>query len=733
MYSIDIYRTDDAILIHDKPGGWKRALPGLVFCLGFGVLLAWMTIGAALEGAVMEGVVVGSLMGGCNIFLLFYVLWRINGHTTVLIDRDSIRYEWWCFWGNLSRIYPRPETIKAETAPSTFFVGGLFSVAFRISKKWWQNKHMFLPTAAERHWLFTELARFQEEVPTAQPIDDKRPVWKGSFTESESGMNVLQTLDWRGQYFRRVVPKSESVPEEKSQQGTPGILSLRCAKCHKIVPRECVLPDKPIAHCPDCGCVFEPQELLRKWVRGGEWAKKSRLNIRRDADALEITQKPLRTGLPLWCVLLFALFDIGMVACYLFIQQLCPNENVFEIVRPEDAGEILYFFTLTHFVILPPALWAFFDRRTIRLDRETLQITGRWLFIPWRRTVSRLHVKKASFGELHSLLYNLKLAYCNRSVWIGCTTREEIETLRGEINHFLYTVEPAQLEMASGDWEPAFLGGTESFDPEIVLHCPDCGTRLEVGNRPPGGCVGDSRLTFHCHSCNADFPIDQGIAYRIEAIPGGQPESIALERTDDSLTMRYVPNFSKWVLYGNVVAGWFCILMFVGMFAFSVVLMFQEGKMSMIGLILMSVLCFVPFILFIVWLYFMVMQESNTFYCDWIIHLDTNEARFDIRCKKRCKTIVIPREKIIEARINEDTKGFKKLRFGYFPEFLECRDGVGGHFLLDDGTKHYLPLGSVDQRKVREVTNWMLATLNGFLAEHPRSAGYIAVFRQSLL
>ena len=86
--------------------------------------------------------------------------------------------------------------------------------------------------------------------------------------------------------------------------------------------------------------------------------------------------------------------------------------------------------------------------------------------------------------------------------------------------------------------------------------------------------------------------------------------------------------------------------------------------------------------------------------------------------------MVIPRESIIEAKANDDAKNsFKKIRFGPFPEFFLCRDSIGGHFLLDDGTKHYLPLGSIDPRKVREITNWMLATLNGFLAEHPRCGG----------
>ncbi|MCL2710349.1 MAG: hypothetical protein FWE95_05670 [Planctomycetaceae bacterium] len=586
--------------------------------------------------------------------------------------------------------------------------------------------------------MFAELARFQEEVPTTQPIDEKRPVRRGSFTESESGMNVLQTLDWRGQYFRRVVPKSESVPAEKSQQGEPGILSLRCAKCHKIVPRECVVPDKPIAHCPDCDCVFEPQELKGRLTEPqsldcGERRnlkiaalKSSRLKIRRDADALEITQKPLRTGLPLWTILTFVLFDLGLVALYLYVKQLVPDINIFELTGEKDEFDPLGFLTalgVLHVLLLAFPLWAFFDRRTIRLDRETLQITGRWLFIPWRRTVSRLQVKKASFGELLPPPYNLKLVYGNRSVWIGCTTQEEIETLRGEINHFLYTVEPTQLEMASDDGEPAFLGGTESLDPEIALHCPDCGTRLQVGNRPPGGCVGDSRLAFHCNSCNADFPIDHAVAYKIEAIPGGQPDSIAVECTDDSLTMRYVPDAEKGMRYVNIVLCYICLLMFVGGFAFSVGMLIYHAMILHMGMIIFSAGFLVVMGPMLAFLFFMCYQELKSFYCDWTIHFDTHEARFELRCKKRRKTIVIPRERIVEARINEDTKGFKKLRFGPFPEFLWCRESSGGHFLLDDGTKHYLPLGSVDQRKVREVTNWMLATLNGFLAEHPRSAG----------
>ena len=121
-----------------------------------------------------------------------------------------------------------------------------------------------------------------------------------------------------------------------------------------------------------------------------------------------------------------------------------------------------------------------------------------------------------------------------------------------------------------------------------------------------------------------------------------------------------------------------------------------------------------------VFLYFTYMQEIKALYCDWTIYLNADEARFELRCKKHRKTVVIPRDKIIEARIN-DNRSFKKIRFGHFPEFLWCRECVGGHFLLEDGTKHYLPLGTVNERKRHEARNWMIATLNGFLAAHPRN------------
>jgi hypothetical protein len=143
---------------------------------------------------------------------------------------------------------------------------------------------------------------------------------------------------------------------------------------------------------------------------------------------------------------------------------------------------------------------------------------------------------------------------------------QEVEMLRGEINHFLYMVEPRH-SRESGNLAvchpresrglgscvkisrldsrfrgnddlrenvPAFIGGTESFDPEVALHCPGCGAKLT------GESLDFHTGTAHCESCAADFAMENATAYRIEAMPDALPEFMTVEKTDDSLTMRYV-------------------------------------------------------------------------------------------------------------------------------------------------------------------------------------------------
>ena len=196
-YSIDIYRTDEAILIHDKPGGWKRGLPGLLLGLIGTIMTAFFMVILYFDPLPPPLIIFFFLSGWFPVFsvVLLFSLWRINGHNTFLIDRDSIRHEWWYFLGSRSRIYPRPENIRTAMCPGFFMLGGSYGAIIRISKKWWQEQNLYLPDVAERHWLFAELARFQEEVPTTQPIDEKRRTQKGSLADPESGMNVLATPD----------------------------------------------------------------------------------------------------------------------------------------------------------------------------------------------------------------------------------------------------------------------------------------------------------------------------------------------------------------------------------------------------------------------------------------------------------------------------------------------------------------------------------------------------------
>jgi hypothetical protein len=194
------------------------------------------------------------------VWIFLFALWRIGGHETLLIDRDSIRYDWWCFWGRRSRILPRPEKIQTDTIPGFLITGGRFGVQMHLGKrqKWFgtRKNNMYLPTQSERKWLCDEIARFQEEVPVTQPVDETRPIRKGAFRDSDYGQNLLDTLELDGKSLVRVVPGRESATRDESTDHLPpGVLQVRCVRCHYIVPPDHVAQTRLIAKCPHCNAV----------------------------------------------------------------------------------------------------------------------------------------------------------------------------------------------------------------------------------------------------------------------------------------------------------------------------------------------------------------------------------------------------------------------------------------------------------------------------------------------
>jgi hypothetical protein len=245
----------------------------------------------------------------------------------------------------------------------------------------------------------------------------------------------------------------------------------------------------------------------------------------------------------------------------------------------------------------------------------------------------------------------------------------------------------------------------------VNLHCPDCGANVlgQSLDFPAG--------TAHCAKCRTDFPIETAAVY----LAVSAPENITVERTDDSLTMRYVPDADKRCRYVTIGLYYVTILMIIGVLAGLITFLVHYVMVANSGMIVrvsVDVVIALPMCVF--W-YFLTMDAKKSCFCDWTIFLDANEARIELRCKKHRKTVVIPREKIIEACPNKSENLFRLVRLGRFPEFLWCRDSNGGHFLLDDGTKHYLPLGTTDARrrtKMYEVREWMLAVLNEFLSAH---------------
>ena len=240
-YSIDIYRTEDAILIHDRPGGLERGMPAFLTCLlcCFPVIVCPIYLcffdedfifslnhqGEQPKNALVLAIIVGiffipglSAMAVCIFWGMLSSLWRMAGHETILIDRDSIRHDWWFFLGHRSRILPRPARIQTECVDQCSEMatwGGRYGVTILFGNRLnWFGKRKInkaLPTLPEQTWLCDEIARFQQEVAATQPIDEGRPVQKGSLHDSEFGKNVLQSLDWKGKKFQRVIPPSKPI------------------------------------------------------------------------------------------------------------------------------------------------------------------------------------------------------------------------------------------------------------------------------------------------------------------------------------------------------------------------------------------------------------------------------------------------------------------------------------------------------------------------------------------
>jgi len=740
-YSIDIYRTDDAILIHDRPGGWKRAILGLllsvavlflfiVFCLAFyfeppqraaqdpvfTTTILLIFCGFVFIPLFMLGI-------ASFVWLFFFSHWRIGGHETILIDRNSIRYDWWYFWGRRSRILPRPEKIQTETIPGSGIIGGNFGVKMHLGKrqKWFGTRKIkkYLPTSSERKWLFDEIAKFQQEVPVTQPVDETRPVKKGSYSDPDYGENLLDTLELYGKRLVHVVPGNESATFDESTDHLPsGVLQVRCVKCHRIVPHDHVSQTRLIAKCPHCNAVFQLSELERT-----ELSVKSRLHIRRDDDSLEIVQRPLRTGMPLIMVTLFLLMDAVCIAFYLWLQQLFPGEDPLMLLRGEDNPDIMVGYQLVmmlavmHVVLLFLPLWTMFDRRTIWIDRETLQIIGSWLFVfRWKRTIPRIFVKRARSRSWETLFCQARICYGGKSVYIGCSTEEEVAAICAEINHFLYTVPPWLMEhLVFPPPKPAFVGGVDSGSPEVGVHCPGCGTQY------PASSLDFPQQAAHCSCCQKRTSLEHVVSYPINVVENKPSDGLIVEKTDNCLSIQYSRHIDKAMKYVNLVGFCCCMIIFGGLMFALIYILLTDEKMSTFGRYAMLIIFVLPMSTMILWIFFKLFQEKNAMYCDWAIHVTRREVTLEHRYRKQERTIVIPREKIVRVELNREHVSVSVMfRPGTYPAgFFENREPCGCHILLTDGTKQYLPLLSLNTRKTHDTTRWLAAMLNEFLATHP--------------
>ncbi|MGL6194524.1 MAG: hypothetical protein ACRC2T_06840 [Thermoguttaceae bacterium] len=558
---------------------------------------------------------------------------------------------------------------------------------------------------------------------------------------------------------------------------------VKCTKCDAAIPREHVLPEKAVAHCPTCDAIIEIADILQ-----AAESLKSRKKVRyyfdpeTNSETMEITQLPCRNAMMLSVLAIFFIIDILALCFVLYIKSFYPDETFTEFFTQNELADeisrLVYSFLVVNFVFLFSPIWAFFDWRVIRINNKTVHASGHWLFFRWQRTASRSELSFARYLSpelylnlindfaskakniravflytwlsVHNVLYQcaligtlllnvLALKLGKKSVWIGCYDIEGGQPLSRKINYFLFTV-PDESEYIPSDLftdyhnikstQTQFLGGVANFTCDVSLYCPKCGKQVAPQD------VDFNAHTLYC--CEESQPLDTATYVRrssidTEAETLNNSTEFTIEITDDLFRVERNPKLSKYQYYFELATAVFTVMFFYGMLGLMLYMFINEGKIAS-GIIITSIFgtC-VSFMLTIIC--FQSFREAYSASTRWLFSVTSNELRFYAAVGKWERTVVIPRKNIVEAVLGKpaSTESFK-LQDKDLCKFTMIPDAVSGlwgpnswYLLLTDGSNvpivtHGCLFGTKSpetKTKNHEFNVWIIEQINLFLATHP--------------
>ena len=734
-FGCDLYEGKDRFLLHDgrkcrqpfPPLFWLAAPGGLFMGFIFVSVAASETASGNAPWFFAPLVAFGILVGCAALSPFFF--WRFYGRQTLQIDARRIRYDWWYFFLHGTVIFERDRDITVETAACEPQFGDK-KLCLTFCKK--QKLELYLATTAETDWVRQKLQAFLERVPPevlSQDATKPARTVKGNFFDRDSGPAVLRTLDQNAEAYdgtlTRVVPGIER--QSNSVFGPPEAMRVHCGHCQAYVPPERVWPDRAAAQCAECGAVFIIPELDRTTP-----PKQRRVKVERDDDSLVIRQGGNYGAIPM-ATFLSGLVGLVAVACLvLYVYHLTPNATLAELFPataqngngPSDSSRMAANGMIIGlvFVLMLMPFWAFFERRTICIDRRECRMMIRWLFCRWERVISRHDVLFAEFrpwglGQCYYLNYRGANGK-RRSFLIGSDTDTSVRAapvvgwLIGVTNHYLMTIKP---ETDEHTLQPYPFGGVYLGDEEPYLICPCCGNDIE----PPTVNFASARTV--CRHCNENFATQSLVFTGGKELEMSAIEGLECCETSETFDLRYkpvVPKAHKWGYLAMIIIG---NNFFFGLFIALAVALVSESRQgeSIVGALIFSLVFSVPFLTFFV----LASCAEFRMFGDWEWRLRINSGNLKLwfRYKNKEREIEIPLDDVVVLDVGRNPNisiwlYAKSLKSGQLQIPL-----IGGNVLrFRDGSTIHLP-GVVtpgnSAGQSHEFDIWLAARIKFYMAK----------------
>ena len=533
--------------------------------------------------------------------------------------------------------------------------------------------------------------------------------------------SALRTMEYNGEPLVRVPHPSEEYAEES----TPDGLFVRCPYCNAALPKENVWFEEAAGQCPRCRLVFQINNL-----KGRKPPKRCRIQFREDDTGLHLHQKPKHNNL--LTVYLAALLPL-LIFFYCFL--LLPVWNVPMLLDPEVLRPVSVF-ALAMLALMFFACRTYHVHRYIDFGAETVRFRTRWLFF-WTH---RFSVARSEIGAFHGTFFTeffggVCLPYsANRSFYL-CATGGDRDYCVNKVYRWL--------------WH-----NNESREHNEVERPDDYIGNEKVGNRPPGDCVGDSRLEsaeyrtlppggrqptshisgigederewqmfcpycgrqftgqeldfphrespIHCTECRQPFCLSEISRFIAEPLPHldeasqySLPEVPGLhaEQNGETLTVEYAPPLPTWgKLLGYFAPAIFLIVLFACPIALlAFTLTWDERAIRQLAGMSAMMLAYLPLLFMAFHGVLAYYDQYRCFYANWSIQIDRYRFAIHRQYKGESDMVTYDRRQIRKLCRNESVDRFASPLLGRFPSLLGNAGCGGLELVLADGTVELLP------------------------------------------